>query len=192
MVKFRSGRACLRRRRWCHKSGRGVSDIVATILLVAITVVLAAVLYIVVRNYLNSTASLPPLEGALALGIPQEEISQSSLLTACSAAPCNFYNLSVQETSRNLQLHDLFLEIVAANGATIQPAGGLVVINPTGGILGQAGFGGSWTSGGTVPVTSSLTFVVYTSGAAPTSLSGDYLQFNGVSAYSGMVTVHVP
>jgi flagellin-like protein len=47
-------------RSWRRKNKRGVSPIIATILLVAITVVLAAVLYILVQQYTKSgTGSVP-------------------------------------------------------------------------------------------------------------------------------------
>jgi len=45
--------------RWRKKKNRGVSPIIATILLVAITVVLAAVLYVLISGLTSSTATAP-------------------------------------------------------------------------------------------------------------------------------------
>jgi len=45
--------------RWRKKRQRGVSPIIATILLVAITVVLAAVLYVLISGLTSSTATAP-------------------------------------------------------------------------------------------------------------------------------------
>ena len=56
-------------RRWRKKGRRGVSPIIATILLVAITVVLAAVLYILISG-LTKAPGNTPLGSALAVGNP--------------------------------------------------------------------------------------------------------------------------
>src|SRR4029077_16667981 len=57
-------------RRWRQKGRRGVSPIIATILLVAITVVLAAVLYILISGLTKGPGNTP-LGTALAMGSPQ-------------------------------------------------------------------------------------------------------------------------
>ncbi len=170
---------------------RGVSDIVAIVLMVVIVVVLAAVLFVLIRGYTAGNATSPGLGTVLAVGTPEESVGTTGSITGCGASVCNFYNLSVQASSRALELHDIAVEIIAANGSLILPPGGVVVVNATNQIVGQTTFGGSWSLGAAVPVTSTLTFVVYTSGAMPVSLSGDTLRFIGVSAYSGTVEVHV-
>ncbi len=177
------------RRRYAHR--RGVSDIVAVIMMVVIVVVLAAVLFVIIRGYTAGTATTPGLGTAFALGTPQESVGKTGSIAACSASPCNFYNLSVQATSHTLELHDIAVEIIAANGSLVLPPGGVVVVNATNQIVGQSTWAGTWTVGGSLPVTSSFTFVVYTSGVTPTSLSGETLRFIGVSAYSGNIEVHV-
>src|ERR1700674_1338883 len=60
-----------RERRWRKNGKRGVSPIIATILLVAITVVLAAVLYILISGLTKGPGNTP-LGTALTLGTPLE------------------------------------------------------------------------------------------------------------------------
>ncbi|MGA7861925.1 MAG: archaellin/type IV pilin N-terminal domain-containing protein [Thermoplasmata archaeon] len=177
--------------RWRHRRSRGVSDIVATILLVAITVVLAAVLYILVMRYTSTPASLPGLGTSLALSTPQDAVSTSALVGACAATACNFYNMSVQSAAKGLELQDLNFEVQGANGAIFVPTGGIVAVNSVNVVVSQYGFASGWTAGATTAVTSLLTLVLYTSGVTPQSLSGDTLRVIGVSAYSGSINVHI-
>jgi FlaG/FlaF family flagellin (archaellin) len=168
-----------------------VSDIVATILLVAITVVLAAVLYILVTHYTAATSSNPSLESVLALSSPQESVGRSAPIAACAANPCNFYNISVQSAQSGMELKDLLFEIVAQNGSNFVPTGGVAMLNQVNGVVGTFGFGAGWTVGATSPVTDLLTIALYTSGTPPQSLSGDQLRVLGVNSYSGSVYVRL-
>jgi flagellin-like protein len=68
-------------RRWRKKGQRGVSPIIATILLVAITVVLAAVLYILISGLTGSSGSKPYTVG-FGTGNPSQG----------TAAPTAFYD----------------------------------------------------------------------------------------------------
>ena len=161
-------------------------------MMVVIVVVLAAVLFVLIRGYTAGGATAPGLGTAFAVGTPQDGVGLTGIIAGCSTTACNFYNLSVQEADRPLELHDIAMEIIGQNGSSYLPPGGLVVVNATNAIVGTTTFGGGvWTTGGTVPVTSTLTFVVYTSGANPASLTGDTLRFFGESAYSGTIDVHV-
>jgi flagellin-like protein len=185
-VAFRSSR------RWRRRRSKGVSDIVATILLVAITVVLAAVLYILVTRYTASSSPPPGLDTSLALGSPQEAVGGDSLIAACAATVCNFYNISVQSAASGLELHDLSFEIQGQNGSNLVPAGGIVVVSSTNRIVSQYGIASGWTAGSATVVSDVLTFVLYASGPTPQSLSGDELRVIGVSAFSGSIFVHIP
>jgi flagellin-like protein len=178
-------------RRWRRRRSKGVSDIVATILLVAITVVLAAVLYILVQRYTASSSPAPGLSTSLALGTPQEEVSKDSLIAACAATTCNFYNISVQSAGKGMELQDLSFEIQAQNGSNFVLTGGIAVVNSTNHIISQYGFASGWTAGDTTVVSDLLTIVLYTSGSTPQSLSGDELRVIGVSAFSGSIFVHI-
>jgi flagellin-like protein len=178
--------------RWRRTRARGVSDILATILLVAITVVLAAVLYILISHYTAATSVNPSLESSLALSAPQESVSPDSVIAACSANPCNFYNISVQSAAAGMELKDLVFEIVAQNGSIYLPTGGVVIQNSAGAIVGKYTFPTGWTSGPTSPVTDLLTIVLYTSGNPAPSLSGEQLRVVGVNSYSGSDYVRLP
>src|SRR5580658_5877974 len=79
-------------RRWRKKAKRGVSPIIATILLVAITVVLAAVLYILISGLTKGPGNTP-LGTALALGTFTEATSGTG------GAQKWYYNATVQSAS---------------------------------------------------------------------------------------------
>jgi flagellin-like protein len=190
MPRTHSGRSSRSARRWRRRS-RGVSDIVATLLLVAITVVLAAILYLLVTHYYSAVSTTPGLSTSLALATPQNAVGTSALVGACAATPCNFYNMSVQDASKGLELHDLAFEVVATNDSVIVPTGGIVVVSGANAVVANYGFKTSWTTGGTTAVTDLLTIVLYTSGATPQSLSGDTFRVVGVSGYSGSIDIHI-
>ena len=164
---------------------------VAVVLLVAIVVVLAAILFILVERDLGSTNSLPTLGSALALSSPVFAYGKASGIGACAAAGCNFYNMTVQSATSGLQLHDLIFEVISGNGTLFVPKGGVVVLNAAGAVVAQYAFTPeTWTSGGTTAGQNDLTIVLYTSGATPQSLSGDTLRVVGVATYSGSIVVH--
>lgn len=177
--------------RLSSRRSRGVADIVATILMVLIVVVLAAVLFILVRGDTGGAASTPGLSTALALGTPAEAVSRTATIAGCTASVCNFYNMSVQTAAHGLELHDLAFEVIGQNGSTLLPPGGVVALNALGAVVGQYTYTTGWSSGSATDVTSSVTVVLYTSGATPASLSGDELRIIGVAAYSGSIAVHI-
>jgi hypothetical protein len=175
-----------------RRSRRGVDVNVATVLLVAITVVLAAVLFILVRGYLSSSSTNEPLGSALAIGGPVDSTGKFSEIAACSAKACNFYNFTIQSATNALELHDLAFDVFAANGSAFEPTGGIAAINLAGAVAGLFSFsGGAWTSGGTVGGLDHVQLVLYTSGVTPQSLSGDTLRVLGVAAYSGSITLPI-
>lgn len=174
------------------RSRRGVDVNVATVLLVAITVVLAAVLFIIVKGYLGSSSTNAPLGSALAVGGPVDSNGEFSGITACTATACDFYNFTIQSASAPLQLHDLAFSVVGGTGGAFQPTGGVAAINLNGGVAGLYSFSaGAWTSGGTTGSLDHIVLVVYTSGGTPQSLSGDMLRVNGVAAYSGTISLPI-
>src|SRR5579859_2382502 len=95
-------------RRWRKKSKRGVSPIIATILLVAITVVLAAVLYILISGLTKGPGNTP-LGTALALSSPTEN----------SKGTTNYYNFSVASAGGGLLLNNLQFQIVSTGGSIV-------------------------------------------------------------------------
>jgi flagellin-like protein len=88
---------------------RGVSPIIATILLVAITVVLAAVLYVLVSGYLGSTGAKPSSLG-MAGGL--------ATTTTCgtTAGALYFESVSITSTSSTITTTTLGLKIIPAAG----------------------------------------------------------------------------
>ncbi len=177
--------------RWHRGRRRGVSDIVATILAVAITVTIAALLYVFVLHYTSSGPSAPILGTSLTLATPQEEVAKVSVLAACSATPCNFYNMSVQSAAKGMELQDLAFELESLNGSLFAPTGGVAVLNQAGGVVSTYAFGTGWASNSTAHVTDLLAIDLYTSGASPQSLSGDTFVVDGLYAFSGSIQVHI-
>src|SRR5579863_1305301 len=129
-------------RSWRKKSKRGVSPIIATILLVAITVVLAAVLYILISGLTKGPGNTP-IGTALALGSPAE---------ASNAAANHWYNFSVQSAGGGLTLGSLAFQVQTSSGGIVTLPGGaaITVLGLTGNTVGTYNIAsGSWASGGT-------------------------------------------
>jgi flagellin-like protein len=97
-------------RRWRQKGARGVSPIIATILLVAITVVLAAVLYILISGLTKGPGNTP-LGTALAVGAVQEATSGTG------AGQHWYYNTSVQSASGGMTWSNMIFQVQTAAGA---------------------------------------------------------------------------
>lgn len=163
----------------------------ATILMITITVVIAALIFVLIEGYTRTANAGPNLGGSLAIAPPTDAVSESASIAACSTSVCNFYNMTVQSAASTLELHNLQFEVQAPNGTNFAPTGGLVALNASGGIVGQYAFLSGWTSGGVVSAQSHLTLVLYTSGAHPLSLFGDYLEVYGVSGFTGSISVHI-
>src|SRR5215472_734713 len=95
-------------RTWRKNSKRGVSPIIATILLVAITVVLAAVLYILISGLTKGPGNTP-LGTAFAMG---------SVLTGQSGT--TFYeNLTVESASGGITWNNINFRVVSTTGAIV-------------------------------------------------------------------------
>jgi flagellin-like protein len=172
------------RNRWTNarRRKRGVSPIIATILLVAITVVLAAVLYILISGLTKGPGNTP-LGTALALGSPGE---------ASNAATNHWYNFSVQSAGGGLTLGGLNFQVQTATGSIVTLPGGatLNVYGLTGNSVGVYTLAtGSWASGGSTTVTSQMLIVLYTAG---TSISGDKVVVSGSGSFAGSISVNVP
>jgi flagellin-like protein len=161
---------------------RGVSPIVATILLVAMTIVLAAVLYVLVSGLSKSTSSKTPLSTAFALGTP----------VAANHSGGNWYNFSVQAAGHGLRWGDLQFQLLASNGASVVLPGAatITVLNLTGGLVGAYAYGtASWVVGATLTITSQQTLSIYSAGVA---LHGDRLTIFGAGTFQGSVGLTIP
>ena len=168
-----------RTRQWRRKKQRGVSPIIATILLVAITVVLAAVLYILISGLTKGPGNTP-LGTSLALGKPIE--NQKGV---------NFwYNFSVQSAGGGLVMNNMNFAVLTTSNGIITPTG--MTMN----VLGLTGTSvatytmttGSWASGSTLAVTTQQTISL----DSPSALSGDNLVISGSGTFQGTVQVAIP
>jgi|HubBroStandDraft_1064217.scaffolds.fasta_scaffold111425_1 flagellin-like protein len=97
-------------RRWRQKGERGVSPIIATILLVAITVVLAAVLYILISGLTKGPGNTP-IGTALAVGSVNEATSGTGGTARW------YYNVSVQSASGGMTWSAMIFQVQTSAGA---------------------------------------------------------------------------
>jgi archaeal type IV pilus assembly protein PilA len=110
----RTSRVSFRSRR------RAVSPIIATILLVAITVVLAAVLYVLISGLTHGPGTRP-IGSALALGSPAAGTCWAAGVTnhVCGTAGDRVFNLTIQE-SAGVTLGDVLLEVKTSAGSVFK------------------------------------------------------------------------
>jgi hypothetical protein len=136
-----------------------------------------------------------PLVFALNLSASRDSTGVDSGLSACAAAACNFYNFTVLFAHSNLPLGDLLLQIRNPSGEVVTFHVGLVVIGPSGSLLGSSNFTGTFTGGDWAPAGAAGTslrdtdiFVFYTAGPSPQSLTGDTLLVIGQNAYGSEIS----
>jgi flagellin-like protein len=123
-------------RSWRRKNRRAVSPIIATILLVAITVVLAAVLYILIQQYTKGGAATP-------LGTA---FSFSGSTDAASTAN-NYYNMTIESTSPTLNFGDLIFQLKTPAGGVFVTGVSVSVVNSLGVVEGAFCIGTITTGG---------------------------------------------
>jgi flagellin-like protein len=183
------------------RSARGVSPIIAMILLVAIVVVLAAVLYVMLVGLVHGP-NPPPIGGALAVGQPAAGECWAAGVTnhVCGTAGDRLWNLTIEHS--DVKLGDILIEVRTASGAVFDNsrAGGFAVILPGvatpiayysvaagAGLAMKSGF--TYASGYTVntPMTSVMYLVVGTGTpvASWTPGQGNYVSIVGMNHYSG-------
>jgi flagellin-like protein len=168
-----------RANRWRKSGKRAVSPIIATILLVAITVVLAAVLYILISGLTKGPGSTP-LSTSLAMGPPAE----------ASKGANNWYNFSIQSAGGGIVANNLNFQVQGAGGSIVTVTGGTMsVLNLAATVVASYNMiTGVWTSGGTTPLSSSQQLSLVTT----VNLSGDKLVVSGTGSYQGQITVNIP
>ena len=167
-----------------RKNKRGVSPIIATILLVAITVVIAAVLYVLVSGYLKGTGSAP-----LTINLQSLANGKCSSTTANSPVPgcavatspaINYYlSFSSVSASNGMTTNDFAFKIVSPGGSTVGYTSCVLVWNNN--IENTYNTAGGWANSA-VPVNASDNMVFIT----PASLigSGDNIQAVGLGSAS--------
>lgn len=166
-------------------SKRAVSPIIATILLVAITVVLAAVLYILISGYTSGGQS-SPLGSALSLG---------TAVVGSGPAPTVWYeNLSVQSASTSLTINSLTFSVQTTSGGVMAaPAGSIVqmISSTSGSVVATYTFStAAWTGASlSTHVTSTDIFSVqWKQTVAADPLTGDKLVTSGSNGFQGTVS----
>ena len=170
------------------RRAKGVSPVVATILLVAITVVLAAVLYIVV-THLAEGPSQTPLGSTFAFGTAINVTSSSPGVGCPANVIC--YSLTIATAGDGLLARGLEFGARDASGAVVATSGWLFTLISTAGSPVQA----SWSSGGgcvgtgcSLALTGGETISLDTGGNS--SLMGDIIMGVGTGAFSGFVVSH--
>jgi flagellin-like protein len=186
-------------RSWRKARKRGVSPIIATILLVAITVVLAAVLYVLISGLTHGPGSTP-IGSAFTAGNPTPGTCTAALVTAhvCSTATDFTYTLTVE--SSTVSFGSVLFEVKTPAGAVYPNVGaaGFSVVTISGtaaayeGLAAGAGLAmpTTWTTyTGTFttssPLNSLYTIVIDMGTATATTGTGLTFVALGTGSYSG-------
>jgi flagellin-like protein len=208
-------------RSWRKARKRGVSPIIATILLVAITVVLAAVLYVLISGLTSGGVGSKPIGGAFNAGNP--------ILSTCAATSANtippvaatkggclagdyIYTLTVE--SSTISFGSALFEVKTAAGAIYTGTAGsgfaflniaqqVVAIQVTG--VGGMAMGSSWAANAYGPGTECMNTACSTStsltgiytivvdmGTAPPAGTGLSFVAIGTGGYSGTTSLALP
>ncbi len=105
-----------RERSWRKAQKRAVSPIIATILLVAITVVLAAVLYVLISGLTHGPGSTP-IGSAFAAGNAKGGYCTGTAATnGCLAGGKWIYNLTIEQST--VTFGSIYFDVVTASGGT--------------------------------------------------------------------------
>jgi flagellin-like protein len=188
-------------RSWRKARKRAVSPIIATILLVAITVVLAAVLYVLISG-LTKGPGATPIGSAFGMGSPVGGTCTAAGVTAktCAVAGDEIFTLTIEQSTINLG--NVLLEVKTPSGSafTNTLAGSFAIVSITGAEVAfysvSAGAGmamtGAWTNyagtnSASTPIATTMTVVVDT-GIVATSWAtgqGNYVVGLGVGSFAG-------
>ncbi len=205
-VRRRAGDRWLRRRR---RNRRGVSPIIATILLVAITVVLAAVLYVFLIPLVSHVST--PLSGNLAWGVatcygpmagctsPGPNATGCVGNDTCWVVPISVASSSAPSpSSLQIYVENQLSQTISTSSwnfsilTSTAPPG--IVSYAHGSVAGLSGSG--WTATPPFTTSSTLTTVMklWIDVGSPASFSGETLTLEtaGVSGYSGTLTAALP
>ncbi|MCI4324173.1 MAG: hypothetical protein L3K03_09240 [Thermoplasmata archaeon] len=200
---------------WRRGRGRrGVSFIIATILLGAITVVLAAILYILVSGLDHGTANAP-LGSAFAYGKSTETtvVAAGAALPGCSKPATGTeycYQIAIGQASTGLATGDIGFTLHTPAGTSL-PFLSITLLDQSGAAIAQyAPMGGSYAwalcpiaasvacnapgsnlvTALPAPLTSSDTMILDAGNGG--TVSGDNLLALGMASYSGSVQSSLP
>ncbi len=165
--------------RWrTTKRKRGVSPIIATILLVAITVVLAAVLYILISG-LTKGPGTTPLGAEFGFGT----------LGETKAGTTYYYNFTGVTGGGGLVLNNLQFQVKNVGGGIVSPTQLAVysTLSPNVALATWTFATSAWSGNPTLAVNSTMTFVV----TSTFSLSGGTIYAFGVNGFSSQVSTPI-
>ena len=166
-----------------RKNKRGVSPIIATILLVAITVVIAAVLYVLVSGYLKGTGSAPLTINLQSLANGKCSATANSPVPSCApgtGGATNYYlSFSSVSASNGMTTNDFAFKIVNPGGSTVSYSGCALVWNSK--VMSSYTTATGWDNS-SVPVNASDNMVFITT--ASLIGSGDNIQAVGLGSAS--------
>lgn len=173
-------------RNWRRSRKKGVSPIIATILLVAITVVLAAVLYVLISGLTKGPGNTP-IGSAFGYGTVSNVTSTAP--TGCVAAK-ECYSLQIASATSGLTPNGMTFS-VKNGGATVSITNWKFVLITTGGAYANANWTGAGgcssptgvPSGCNTALVSDETILMSTTGTA--SLSGYIVDVVGQGSFSG-------
>jgi archaeal type IV pilus assembly protein PilA len=188
-------------RSWRKARKRAVSPIIATILLVAITVVLAAVLYVLISGLTHGPGNTP-IGSAFAIGNPVAGTCTAAGVTAktCAVAGDEIFTMTIEQSTITLGSVQFEVKTPSQTAFTNTLAGSFSIQTITGTEVAQyavaAGAGlamtGSWTNyagtnSASTPISTTMTLVVDTGIVATSWVSGagNTVVGLGVGSYSG-------
>jgi flagellin-like protein len=205
-----------RERSWRKARNHGVSPIIATILLVAITVVLAAVLYVLISGLTHGTGGTT-LGSAFAAGTATPPLIQGAAGNTFAANGClaghYCYVLTIESAGAGLSASSMNLVIKTATGATfavgngeaLAGPGGVTIYNSvTATVVAQSAnvaaaaplSVSTWPTGTSTTQLASTMIIIVDTGipVADATPGGTGLVFSalGVGSYSGTVSVSLP
>jgi archaeal type IV pilus assembly protein PilA len=176
-----------RARSWRKTKKRAVSPIIATILLVAITVVLAAVLYILISGLTKGPGNVP-LGTAFAWGPASNVTAASGPAAGCTAAK-ECYSLEVGSAGSGITGNGISFTVRSSTGAVISVTGWTFTLVSVAGSALTA----TWTASGTcagAACTQALVSgeVIALNTGATASLLGDNVIAVGQGSFQGEVS----
>jgi len=178
------------RRRGGVARTRGVSPMIATILLVAITVVLAATLYVLATNLIHGSGT-PLLGSAFSWGTPEN--ASGTAPTGCASATLYCYSIEIAGAGNGVYDSNFQLNLRSVTGFTLAWSTdtiSLVSPNPDRVIATYSVTTGSWTPAGssTGAIGAGDTIVIQPATTTHVAgLNGDELVAVGVNGYAGTV-----
>ena len=178
-----------RERSWRKAHKRGVSPIIATILLVAITVVLAAVLYVLISGLTRGPGSAPlGTNFGWGTATPEHPAAASN---GCAAG--HYCYVITIASSTGVTASDLGFSLRNNAGGSVSAIDVVTVWSLTGNVASATWVtdGNGPSAGGTVTLSSTYT-VVLDAGTSSISGNGDSLEAVGIAGYSGSVSVVLP